>query len=403
MKTKAVCSLNLIASLTLALAASADEHWDFIDESFEEFEPGMLWNQSGEENWGQFIDPLNSSNVLIERPDPGDPEAIPVPDGDQFLRILRPEGHPAGRMLRNPRTRTFPQDGRITWLMRNNSADARGTVNVRIPVNAGTSNLFQFQVMGEVGGEFSEGNIRYHQSLVWRHPGVAIPRETWTLWELEYFTADSENRHLNLRVTTYPDGDELLHREELELSGPIHPSYDGVESIYGFDIAAVDPDSERTGLPFDFAFDLMRTEVFLAAGFPAWQAEHFTADELEAPEISGPAADPGGFGIPNLLRYALGLDARNPDPRGLPVARLGGIDGETATYFTLSYNRILEAPDAEFQVLASNDLQEWESLGPEYTIEVVDTDDTRTVTVRDSGPVAERERRFLRLAVELVD
>ncbi|MGD9613621.1 MAG: hypothetical protein AB7V22_12060, partial [Kiritimatiellia bacterium] len=42
------------------------------------------------------------------------------------------------------------------------------------------------------------------------------------------------------------------------------------------------------------------------AGFAAWQFGEFTPEELADPAISGPLAESSG--VPNLLRYAFGLD-----------------------------------------------------------------------------------------------
>lgn len=42
-------------------------------------------------------------------------------------------------------------------------------------------------------------------------------------------------------------------------------------------------------------------------GFAAWQQSEFTAAELADPAISGPLAEPDVPGIPNLLRYGLGM------------------------------------------------------------------------------------------------
>ena len=44
------------------------------------------------------------------------------------------------------------------------------------------------------------------------------------------------------------------------------------------------------------------------SGFSGWQQDAFTPEELADPAISGPLADPGQTGAPNLLRYAFGLD-----------------------------------------------------------------------------------------------
>ncbi len=44
-----------------------------------------------------------------------------------------------------------------------------------------------------------------------------------------------------------------------------------------------------------------------ASAMQAWADNHFTADEVRDPETVGPLADPDETGIPNLLRFALGL------------------------------------------------------------------------------------------------
>lgn len=56
-----------------------------------------------------------------------------------------------------------------------------------------------------------------------------------------------------------------------------------------------------------------------SAGFSAWQQGAFTAEELANPAISGPLADPGQTGAPNLLRYALGIGRHDDYQAALPA------------------------------------------------------------------------------------
>ena len=94
------------------------------------------------------------------------------------------------------------------------------------------------------------------------------------------------------------------------------------------------------------------------AGFSGWQQDAFTPEELADPAISGPLADPGQTGAPNLLRYAFGLDrAADPDP-AYPTAEI--LDGDR--FFR--HRRLLD-PDSgvDYVVETASDLllADWDS------------------------------------------
>jgi hypothetical protein len=138
----------------------------------------------------------------------------------------------------------------------------------------------------------------------------------------------------------------------------------------------------------------------LTAPYQLWQQANFTAAELASPAISGDTADPAGDGIPNLMKYALGLNPNVPSLSGLPVASIQNIGG--TNYLTMSYDAVLYNTDISYTVQVSSDLVTWNS-GPGFTAPVgppVDNcDGTETWTVSDLVPSDPLTARFLRLQV----
>ncbi|MBK8478736.1 MAG: hypothetical protein IPL39_21375 [Opitutaceae bacterium] len=112
------------------------------------------------------------------------------------------------------------------------------------------------------------------------------------------------------------------------------------------------------------------TDTWTYAAFQQW---NFAPAECADPTISGPAADPSGRGVSNLLAYGLGLDPWSPDTGGLPRAMV--VDGvydwrqaEDGTYQPVELNGVLQltfrkassAVDLDYIVEASSDLVHWE-------------------------------------------
>lgn len=134
-------------------------------------------------------------------------------------------------------------------------------------------------------------------------------------------------------------------------------------------------------------------------GFADWRSQHFNEQELADESVSGPEADPDGDGLENLLEYALGLNPRAATADGSSVVGIESISG--TDYLTLSFRKPDAISDIAYTVEVSSDLIEWTAEAVSAG-ETQHEDGTTTFTYRDSQPVSQGERRFLRLRVSQV-
>ncbi len=96
--------------------------------------------------------------------------------------------------------------------------------------------------------------------------------------------------------------------------------------------------------------------TYIVSSYADWAAPYFSAAELANPAIGGPAADPDGAGITNLMRYAFDLPARGP----ARVATTTTFDGSTTpATITLSFTPRAQADDILYSIEASEDLVNW--------------------------------------------
>lgn len=127
--------------------------------------------------------------------------------------------------------------------------------------------------------------------------------------------------------------------------------------------------------------------------FAAWQALHFSADELADPAVSGPLAAPSADGVTNLLKYALDLD---PHRVATSTAQLG--QSETEWIFT--YERPASRPDLDYAVEISSDLKTWSGNGVAHALAATDRVSGRQ-TWRATCPKSPTAPVFVRLSVSL--
>jgi hypothetical protein len=133
------------------------------------------------------------------------------------------------------------------------------------------------------------------------------------------------------------------------------------------------------------------------ASFDLWRARYFNTDELANPAVSDQAATPDGEGVPNLLKYYLGLPGHSPAPAGSrPSGSLLPLNGQL--YLALSYDHDKLVKDVTCLPQVSPELATWFS-GAGYTRleQTLDLGPVERLTVRDLTPVGGTPERYMRL------
>lgn len=118
-------------------------------------------------------------------------------------------------------------------------------------------------------------------------------------------------------------------------------------------------------------------------GYQRWlEANNLPLDETGT---GSPNASPANDGIPNLLKFGLGLSAATAGYDGRYVIGETAIGG--SNYLTLTYTRPEPAPDgASYAVKSCGDLATWSASMTAEVSNIAQTG-SRTITVRDTQPM----------------
>lgn len=127
-----------------------------------------------------------------------------------------------------------------------------------------------------------------------------------------------------------------------------------------------------------------------------WNENEFTQAELGNSAISGDTAEPAGDGIPNLMKYALGLSPMTGATSGLPYSSTAAINGTNCLTFT--YTKMDAATDITYHPEWSTDLSNWTNAG---LTEVVLSDNGTSQQVQDSIPMSNSYPIFFHLRVTM--
>jgi len=164
--------------------------------------------------------------------------------------------------------------------------------------------------------------------------------------------------------------------------------------------------SDLVGLPSGYAvnYNYQSGNQVALVPLPApssigtWRMANFGT--ATATGIAADTADPDGDGRSNLLEYAFGT---NPN---LGDSASAGLGGETVSYLGVNYLGITfprrKNSDIQYLVEISPDLVNWTAPAIQSGVPVDLNDTFELVTFRDSVPISNASRRFMRLRISLL-
>lgn len=122
-----------------------------------------------------------------------------------------------------------------------------------------------------------------------------------------------------------------------------------------------------------------------------WQEDEITSRDPDTDQTA-PKDSPSGDGIPNLLKYATGLDPLKPCGS---VVQVSTEEADGHTFLTLGWPVNPEATGIRHLVESSEDLRTWTEMAE------VETENKSSATFRDTVPMNAEgpRRRFLRLKI----
>ncbi|MCP4846798.1 MAG: hypothetical protein GY899_02490 [Verrucomicrobiaceae bacterium] len=134
--------------------------------------------------------------------------------------------------------------------------------------------------------------------------------------------------------------------------------------------------------------------------FTTWQADTFTAAELDDPLVSGPDADLDGDGLSNFAEFALGTPVRNAR-NGIPMPRVIIKDIAGEAFLFLEFTRSGGERAATFSSQSSRDLVIWTAHQTIHAGETLNPDGSITTLFRYPDPIdsAQGKSAFLRLYI----
>jgi len=225
----------------------------------------------------------------------------------------------------------------------------------------------------------------------------------------EFYSASRTSLGLRVRragvesalTVAFPAGVDSMHDYEIAVTATsVTFSVDGVElGAFSTNLPdgelhvyfSTDDGGGVGNVPLSFeSVTLQLSGPSAPATYTAWQTQQFSSAELADPLLSGPQAVLTADGLPNLLKYALGLDAHRTVQPGAVAA------SATSADWTFVYRRPATVTDLTYGVEATADFVDWTTISV-VQAQVSEQDGWQTWEAR--CPKLDQPRLFFRLKV----
>ena len=171
-------------------------------------------------------------------------------------------------------------------------------------------------------------------------------------------------------------------------------TYDG--PLFRISLSGTSPAANYTGTitlqggsDITASTDLASTALTLLAT-PVDQWRYQTFGDAAGTALAADTADWDHDGVPNLLEYALALNALSPDSQGLPAPIL------LNNYLTLSY--VPSATDVQYTIDTTTNLLQWSTDDVE-PVTIVNPMPPSLLTFRNKNTISQLGQAFLRLKI----
>ena len=166
--------------------------------------------------------------------------------------------------------------------------------------------------------------------------------------------------------------------------------------LFRISLSGVSPAANYTGtITLQGGADITAASALASSAFtllatPVDQWKYSTFGDAAGSALAADTADWDHDGTPNLLEYALALNALAPDSQGVPAPAL------LNNYLTLSY--VPTAADVQYAIESSSNLLQWSANDVE-SVSIANPLPPNRLTFRNKNTVSQPGQAFLRLKI----
>ena len=145
--------------------------------------------------------------------------------------------------------------------------------------------------------------------------------------------------------------------------------------------------------------------ITVSATFAQWESAYLTAQQLQTAAVSSASATPMHDGIPNLLKYFVGIDPTKPvtpaDRSALPTLGYDTTTTAGTSYLTMTYRENELASGMAVNVQTSTDMVTWQTVTPNFTRNLGTDSTTGDPIVEVEVKTGSTKQQFIRLNLSM--